>query len=496
MKRKESWRRAVIVLGITFVFGGITGENIPQVVCANPYYDPLVQDIDVPSEVCSELYEMVTDYLNSGEDGNKKKLVKKLKKQDDDFVKQWLSDYVIANYETDLKNVSEIADIYEQAYSDDENCAVWENISELCQEGTTIENKIATLNEKSGSAYLDVDCGWFLIWEEINRDDLVDLDVILDEYKDYLDLDGYNFYLASDSDTNECVVMTKNKFNDQDNQLIWYCTDQDKTLSYMSEGSEWIESLYIQLDVDNSDQNLTDMKVNSLEGKLQSIWYNIRYKLEGKTTADAFEGDYMFPASSKRWLQEDDLLVPEITGDDLIVGANEICARHGMIFKSSEWKTYFEQKNWYEGTIDPADFDGKLSKLEQENINFLCYNYRLFSDYSATIDDYKEAWGEGYNDAYGNVFLADDWEDSDNTADTYNDDSDNSNDTEENTCYVINCEESITMWESPDISSPEICQIPLGTAVNVLQGVPNGFVQVDYEGMTGFCLGSYLSEIQ
>ena len=67
---------------------------------------------------------------------------------------------------------------------------------------------------------------------------------------------------------------------------------------------------------------------------------------------------------------------------------------------------------------------------------------------------------------------------------------------EENTCYVINCEESITMWESPDISSPEICQIPLGTAVNVLQGAPNGFVQVDYEGMTGFCLGSYLSEIQ
>ena len=37
---------------------------------------------------------------------------------------------------------------------------------------------------------------------------------------------------------------------------------------------------------------------------------------------------------------------------------------------------------------------------------------------------------------------------------------------------------------------------PLGAAVNVLQGAPNGFVQVDYNGMTGFCLGSYLSEIQ
>lgn len=89
MKRKGSCKRAVIALSITFVCGGITGGNITQVVCADPYYDPLVQDIDVPSEVCSELYEMVTDYLNSGKDGNKKKLVKKLKKQDDDFVRSW-----------------------------------------------------------------------------------------------------------------------------------------------------------------------------------------------------------------------------------------------------------------------------------------------------------------------------------------------------------------------------------------------------------------------
>lgn len=61
---------------------------------------------------------------------------------------------------------------------------------------------------------------------------------------------------------------------------------------------------------------------------------------------------------------------------------------------------------------------------------------------------------------------------------------------------IINCEDSTTLWEEPDISSAELCQIPLGAAVNVLQGAPNGFVQVDYNGMTGFCLGSYLSEIQ
>ena len=66
---------------------------------------------------------------------------------------------------------------------------------------------------------------------------------------------------------------------------------------------------------------------------------------------------------------------------------------------------------------------------------------------------------------------------------------------DENISYVINCEDSTLMGRTRYFLC-RTCQIPLGAAVNVLQGAPNGFVQVDYNGMTGFCLGSYLSEIQ
>ena len=499
MKNKKNWKKIVLALGITCVCLTTTGINMPNNIYAETNYDPLAQNIDVPSEVCSELHELITDYLSTNKDRKKKKIIKKLKKENDDYVKQWLSDYVIENYESDLNNVAEIADIYKQAYSDDDYSSIWENIGELCQDGISTENRIDDLKDRNGGDYLDVNFDILEIWEEIDCSSLVDLDIILDEYKDYLDLDDCYFYLGYNSSNEECIIMSKNRFNEREKQQMWYCTDEEKTISYMADGYEYIESVYIQLDVNDSEQNLADIKIKSLEDELQSVWYNIRYKLEGKTTSDAFEGDYIFPASSKRLLQDDDLITPEITGDDLIIGANEICARHGMIFKSSEWKTYFENKDWYEGTIDPSAFAGELSKLEQENINFLCVYYMAFGEYVATVDDYNEVWGEDYDGAYGYERLEGDDKELDNVEDTYEDayeDLENGNDIGENTCYVINCEDSTTLWEEPDISSAELCQIPLGAAVNVLQGAPNGFVQVDYNGMTGFCLGSYLSEIQ
>ena len=137
------------------------------------------------------------------------------------------------------------------------------------------------------------------------------------------------------------------------------------------------------------------------------------------------------------------------------IGINEIYARHGRIFADPSWAAYFDGKDWYKGIVQPEEFDENIfSQTEKDNINFLEAKYELYGGSSVT--------------------------------ETY----------DENISYVINCEDSTTLWEEPDISSAELCQIPLGAAVNVLQGAPNGFVQVDYNGMTGFCLGSYLSEIQ
>lgn len=62
------------------------------------------------------------------------------------------------------------------------------------------------------------------------------------------------------------------------------------------------------------------------------------------------------------------------------------------------------------------------------------------------------------------------------------------------TRYVINCNESITLRTNPDVNAAEICQIPLGTAVATFGDAGNGFISVYYQGSSGYCLASYLSE--
>lgn len=62
------------------------------------------------------------------------------------------------------------------------------------------------------------------------------------------------------------------------------------------------------------------------------------------------------------------------------------------------------------------------------------------------------------------------------------------------TRYVINCNESITLRTNPDVNATEICQIPLGTAVATFGDAGNGFISVYYQGSSGYCLASYLSD--
>lgn len=61
------------------------------------------------------------------------------------------------------------------------------------------------------------------------------------------------------------------------------------------------------------------------------------------------------------------------------------------------------------------------------------------------------------------------------------------------TCYVVNCQESITLRTSPDSGSVGYCQIPLGAAVSFIKNASNGFYKVIYNGQTGYALASYLS---
>lgn len=80
---------------------------------------------------------------------------------------------------------------------------------------------------------------------------------------------------------------------------------------------------------------------------------------------------YIISDSSSRYLTEDD--IKGMTNDDLRKARNEIVARHGCRFQDKELQAYFDTMPWYNGTIEPDDFDMNsiLSDIEKENMDFI-----------------------------------------------------------------------------------------------------------------------------
>lgn len=80
-------------------------------------------------------------------------------------------------------------------------------------------------------------------------------------------------------------------------------------------------------------------------------------------------GDYMLPDSDTRYYSSSEL--EKLSNHDLFIARNEICARHGRIFRNAELKSYFNSKPWYHEIYSPQDFDsriyGTLNSYEKKN---------------------------------------------------------------------------------------------------------------------------------
>ncbi len=82
------------------------------------------------------------------------------------------------------------------------------------------------------------------------------------------------------------------------------------------------------------------------------------------------KSEYLFPESNRVLLTEAD--IAECDRNTLKLGRNEIFARHGYIFQTTEVAEYFEAKPWYHGTTPGERFDSNLfNGIELQNIDFL-----------------------------------------------------------------------------------------------------------------------------
>lgn len=80
--------------------------------------------------------------------------------------------------------------------------------------------------------------------------------------------------------------------------------------------------------------------------------------------------EYIFPDSDSRYLEEDDL--EGLDKEMLRIARNEIVARHGRRFDSEDLQSYFDSLDWYNGIIEPEEFDESvLNEYEKANMTFI-----------------------------------------------------------------------------------------------------------------------------
>lgn len=82
--------------------------------------------------------------------------------------------------------------------------------------------------------------------------------------------------------------------------------------------------------------------------------------------AEENNSSYILENSDSEYLTEDDLL--DLSSKELTYARNEIYARHGYVFKSSELNNYFGQQDWYEADYE---FDGNLDDVEKYNVELI-----------------------------------------------------------------------------------------------------------------------------
>ena len=90
-----------------------------------------------------------------------------------------------------------------------------------------------------------------------------------------------------------------------------------------------------------------------------------------ESEGESVNGDtYLLPGSDQEYVTPEDLA--DMDQERLQLARNEIYARHGRRFQTAEIQEYFDSMPWYEGRIEPEDFQEEmLTPLEQINVSYL-----------------------------------------------------------------------------------------------------------------------------
>ena len=133
-------------------------------------------------------------------------------------------------------------------------------------------------------------------------------------------------------------------------------------------------------DTESNTEKATEKQTTAASTKTAASTETASTKQTKNNTQDADDqqdetenSEYILPESDTRYVDQDE--IDQLTKNEVRLAINEIYARHGRIFENSELREYFESKDWYDGTIEPEDFDEDvLNQYEKANVKLLADN--------------------------------------------------------------------------------------------------------------------------
>lgn len=218
---------------------------------------------------------------------------------------------------------------YGDSYSDDNNL---ENEREDVQENSSNNTSEDDMIES------DFDSQWYKFYPNYTHEN-GEHGLSVDEEEDgrlYVAIDG-NIITHIDSSTGEEVGHERYMYTCDDGSLMTVCYGDGYKVYFESVNGGDEQGLYYPIDGVSYSQD-TD--------------------------------DYILDGSDSRYISEDE--IQNLTSAEIRLAKNEIYARHGRIFDSTDLRQYFESKSWYHGEIEPEDFDESVfNEYEKANIDLL-----------------------------------------------------------------------------------------------------------------------------
>lgn len=135
------------------------------------------------------------------------------------------------------------------------------------------------------------------------------------------------------------------------------------------------------------------------------VWMMGSWKGTDTAYADAAY-DYIIPGSNTYYLTQND--IADMSIQVLCYARNEIYARYGRRFSSSELQGYFDQQSWYDGSIAPTAFsDSMLNVYETANVQLLKEREYALSMNGYLVDQSGYSYQPIYNYLYGTSSFSD-----------------------------------------------------------------------------------------